>query len=205
MGGTRVQLITKKIALTVGHRLGIDDLRIVLLSNPLRVLCVLIVMSLSIYSPIAKTASSKNTSISIPAHLYLAGLNKHGILPALRTKFRNDGWRLVDSYHSQSGCHLSLQGVLTVKNREAGEVIVSCELSLFEPEFRLADGWTLIRIHWSGDSRSVKWLSNPARTKRPHLRLQLTAPRTGQRSITLRLVTLSGPQGSSWEKALGSP
>lgn len=159
-------------------------------------------------SPLSLLHAAKpaSISISVPAHLYLAELNKRQILPRLRARIRNSGWRVVDALDPSSGCHFSIQGELTAANipykgSVNREEVEMCELTLFTPEIRLASGWEMVRIHWGGETRSVKWFSNPTHTYKPYLHIELLAPDSGRRSVFMRLVTLRGPAGSSWEQS----
>lgn len=173
-----------------------------MLMNRLRAALIVLLIGVS---SVAHTVTSPVYSVSVPAHIYLAELNKRLILPQLRIRIKGSGWRYLDSLSVDAGCNLSIQGTLTVSNRVRTQQIEACEMALFLPDYKLNNGWKISRIHWGGDIRAVNWISNPIHTEIPHMHLVLSAPARGSRSLVMRLVTMTGPKGQRWESSLEKP
>ena len=157
--------------------------------------------------PAKVSRAAEKTVYSVPTRQFLAALAAHGIEPALHEKLRSGHWQRVSPFAGNTACRLSRDGELSATASSSPPLARWCELTLFEPHYTLAPGWTIQRLHWRGDTRSAQFLGNPVRSRRAHIRVRLPviSRQAGRRhtpgSVTLHLVSLRGPANSRWTDA----
>lgn len=159
-------------------------------------------------SSVAQSRSAQ-TTYSITAAELLQYFATQDVRPQL-TVLYDDGTRRTLNPKKKGICTFSSVGVLEVRTPKTtqGRHPEWCEFVLFSPASRLRLGWLVRRIHWSGDIRNSRFLNNPTNVDSLYIRVRIRIPsakirkKIAVRRLKLRLVTLLGPLGQRWQRAL---
>lgn len=150
----------------------------------------------------------KSTVYSIPAAHFLAELKHLGIVPAVRVKKNDNSWEDAGEDFNKL-CSFSTTGVLKTEGDDNNTSVILCEFSLFSKNTTLSDGWTLKRVHWSGDLEQAVMINNPTNSNSPFIRIHLPLvlkhePETkiASYSIAMLLVVLETTEFRPWQEAL---
>ncbi|MEZ5660460.1 MAG: hypothetical protein R3E83_18580 [Burkholderiaceae bacterium] len=160
-------------------------------ASTLRLILLPVVIAL-LFMPMTP-AIAATARLTVPAPAFLALLQRHGV-----------GIRVVAASGTGSACEANSAGRFRAKAAALAGTPTECVFSLSERPIALRAGWSIERLHWSGDLRAMLPPVLPLhRLSDWQIRIRGPAPAStrGFHEVRLVAVVIAGPVGRPWEQA----